>query len=382
VSSIRIVTAPSIRDIEPLAWDRLAGPDAFFQSHGWLASVERDRTARCRYLLALVDGCLVGALPIYRQVSEYRSFYLADRFQRLLGLDGDYLLAGARRGFHSTVLRAADVPETVRDDIDRALLEAGLATAREEGLRGVVIPFMPTSELERAGRVVAVRAAYDSADAVIADAGDGVEALLGRLSAKRRYTSRKELRIYGAAGWRTGAESLTECLSEAARLVTVVEHRHGHPTHDFLVRRMFRRQLSAVGREAAVLTCRDAQGELVGCTVNYPWHDTLYNHTVGLDYARLRDSYEYFNLLIYRAVQHAAANGLGRVHLSIATRAKLQRGAIARPLWTAALLLDDRRLRSGVRLVDPDGMRRGIAQLGEFSHAFLSSDWTPTFAER
>jgi hypothetical protein len=378
---VDVETVASIHDVEPACWNRLVGPDAFYQSHGWLASVERDRTARPRYLLALAGGRLAGALPVYLQLGEHRSFYAADRFRALLGIGGDYLLAGARRGFRSTILRDPGAPPEAQDGIDRALLGAALDAAREGGLRGVVIPFTPLRELERVGRVLPVRATYDSADAVIAGASAGLEVLLNGIPGKRRYTSRKEERTYAAAGWRTGVERLGECLADAARLVALVEQRHGQPTHDFLVRRLFRWQMTAVQPEAAVLTCRHAEGDLVGCAVNYPWRDMLYNHAVGLDYARLRDSYEYFNLMIYGAVRHAAASGLDRVHLSIATRAKLQRGAVARPLWTGALLLDDRRARPGVSVVDPDGMRRHMADLGEFRHAFQSRDWAPSFGQ-
>lgn len=371
-------TVHTIREADSDQWNTLAGPDDFYQSHEWLSAVERDRTAQCRYLLSWHSGELVGALPLYRVTFEGSPPYRPDRLRALLGVDGEYLIAGGRRCYRSTVLLAPYLSTDAKEKVTTELLRRALEIAAEDGLDGVILPYLPTSVVERIGRSMPVTVAYDSAEATVTGVGSGLDEYLQCLSGKRRHTARKEMAKYAAAGWHTRTEQLADCLSEAARLVSLVEQRHGRDTPDIVLRRVFRRQVEAADHRAVVFTCRDDQHRMIACSINYAWQNTLYNRSIGLDYERLKDSFEYFNLLIYRAVVHASEHRLNRLHLSIQpSRAKLQRGAVVSPLWTAAIHHPSAAGSPGVHVVDPDAMSRWTESesLSSFVSAFPAERW-------
>lgn len=348
----RIRVVSGIGDIEAECWNALAGADDFYMSHEWLTSIERDRVARARYVLALAGDRLVGALPIYRLLYEGGKFYQNQRFRTLLGIEGDHLIAGARLCNHGGVLLADDLRADAGERTVRVLLQAALAVAEDEGLHGIVLPYLPAGQVRRIRRAAWVVAARDDAEAIVSGTRAGVDAYVERMPKKRRYYARQERGRYAKAGWRTGVEPLAGCVPEVARLVSEVNGRHGDPVPDFLLRRIFRWEARAVGPRAVVLTCRDERGALVACAVDFVWRDMLYLHAVGLDHERLRNSFEYFNLMIYRAIEYAADQGLDRLHLGLVTRAKTLRGAAANPLWTAAVLCETAGHAPGVRFVD------------------------------
>jgi len=353
--TLRTRIVETIHAVDSGAWNALAGPDDFYVSHGWLAAIERDRVATARYLLALDGDRLVGALPMYHLLDENGMYYQVARFRTLLGLTGDYLVGGGRSGNRGAVLLATDQETTILD----TLMARAVAHAAELGYAGIVLPYLSTPTLRRLGTAVRAVAALDDAEAVLPEVGDGLVGYLSRLPKRRRYNARKEMAVYAGAGWRTGRERLTDCLADVARLVSLVNERHGAATPDYLLRRILRWEDKAVGDLAVVLTCRDEDDRLAACAVNFAWRDTLYLQAIGLDYSLLRNSFEYFNLMVYAAIAYAAEHGLNRLHLGLATTAKTLRGAAPLPLWTAGVVADEATHGRGVELVgEPD--RKGF----------------------
>jgi predicted N-acyltransferase len=376
MTNLAVETLRSIHEVEAGAWNEMVGPDDFYQSHEWLAAVERDRSATPRYLVAFAGGQPVGALPVYQVAREGTAAYQPARFRDLLDVRGDYHVAGTRRCYRSDFTLAQRLPADIRDQVAGALVRAALAQADENGMAGLGLFYLPTAALRRIGRVVPVTAAFDSAETVISGIGDGIDAYLGRLSSRRRGKMRREIRTFAATGWRTDVTRLGDCVAEVAALVSRVEQRHGHGTPDALLRRVFRWQVQAADSRAVVFACRDGAGELVACTVNYAWRDTLYSRAFGVDYARTKGSFAYFNLVIYQAIEYAAAHGLNRLHLGLASLAKVERGAVASPLWTAAVRTGTLDRPPGIRLVDPAAMRRWSEPYACYSHALPAQAWT------
>jgi predicted N-acyltransferase len=373
-ADVRVETSDSLHRVEAGAWNALAGPDDFYQSHEWLLAIEADRTAESRYLMAFTGGRLAGALPLYHVKFEGNASYKPERFQALLGAKGRYLIAGARRCYRSTVPVRGDLSGPAGDAIVGSLIRAALDEAAGRGLSGIILPYLPTATLRRLGRVVPLTAAFDSAEAVLPAVGAGIQEYLSRLSHDRRKKARREMRAFTAARWHLGAERLSDTLGDAARLVSQVEQRHGLSTPEILLRRVYARQ-AAVDHRSVVLTCRDSDGSLVACNIFYAWHDALYGRAFGVDYRRC-ESFEYFNLAFYGAIEYAAAHGLDRVHLGIEpSRAKLHRGAVASPLWTALITLPAGD-RHGVHIMDPGAMHRWAGQFtDEIPQAFPADQW-------
>jgi uncharacterized protein len=371
-----VATVSSINEVRAEAWDALAGPDDFYQSRDWLAVVEQDNTARPQYLLASSAGRLVGALPVYEVKHEITQAYEPEKLRSLLGAPGDHLLAGARRCYRSEIMVARSLPATVRQRITSVLVRGVLAAAAERGMSGIGFRYLPTSALMRLGRVAPVVACFDDGEAVVDDVGRGLDAYLRRQSSKLRSKIRREMRKFAATGWRVDVRPLADCLDDAARLVSNVEERHGHTTPDFLLRRLFRRQIEEAQHREVVFTCHDERDEMVACAVNYAWEGTLYSRVVGLDYGRLGGSFAYFNLLVYRAIDYAAAHGLDRLHLGLASPSKAERGAVVRPLWAAAVPVDAGHGPPGVRIVRPDSSSRWSEPYRCYAHALPAHAWS------
>jgi uncharacterized protein len=379
---LSVVTVPSIDDERAEGWDALAGPDDFYQSRDWLAVVERDNTARPQYLLALAAGELVGALPVYEVEHEITSAYQPEKLRSLLGEAGDHLLTGARRCYRSEIMVTRSLAETVRQRITAALVRAALAAAAERGMSGIGLRYLPTAALTRLGRVAPAVACFDDGEAVVEDVGAGLDAYLRRQSSKLRSKIRREMRKFAETGWRVDVRPLAECLDDVARLVSYVEEHHGNDTPDFLLRRLFRRQIEEAQHREVVFTCHDERDEMVACAVNYAWRDTLYSRVVGLDYDRLGGTFAYFNLLLYRAIEYAAAHDLDRLHLGLATPSKAERGAVVRPLWAAAVPVDACHGPPGVRIVRPDSASRWSEPYRCYAHALPALAWSkPPAAE-
>lgn len=374
-TDVDVDVVTSIHDVPAETWNALAGVDDFYLSREWLAVVERDTTARPRYLLASSAGRLVGTLPVYQVEHEGSSFYQPERLRALLGVAGDYLVAGTRRCYRGDVPVARWLPAADQDRVTARLVRTALGMAADRGVAGIGLFYVPTSTVERLGRVVRVTASFDDGEAVIDGVGAGVDAYLRRATAKLRAKIRRERRIFAETGWRVEVVPLTDCLSEVAYLVSKVEERHGQTTPDFLVRRLLRRQAEQVGHREAVFTCRRGNGELVACAVNYVWRNTLFSRMVGLDYGRTTGTFAYFNLLIYQAIEYTAQHGLDRLHLGLASPVKVERGATVHPLWTVVVRCGPAEGEPGVDVVDRGAPARWSEPYRRYSHALLASDW-------
>ncbi|HJQ01782.1 MAG TPA: GNAT family N-acetyltransferase [Jatrophihabitans sp.] len=370
---IDVVSA--IDEVPAAAWDALAGSADLYQSSGWLGAIERDTTATARYLLARSADRLIGALPVYRVDHEVNPAYLPLRSAALRQCGGDHLLAGARRGYHSELLIEAGLPTPAGDQVAAALVEHALKLAAADGRSGIAFRYLPTETLRRLARIAPVVASLDSGNTTIEGVVGGLASYLAGCSAKLRAKIRRELRRYAATGWRIETIPLAEQLSDVARLVSAVEQRHGHATPDLLLRRLFRRELSFLGERVVAFGCHDQQDQLVACAINYAWRDTLYSRAVGLDYLRIPGSFAYFKLLIYHAIEYAAEHGFNRLALGLATPAKVERGAVLRPVWAAALPCEARNRPVGISIAEPDTIRRWVEPYRCYSHALTESDW-------
>src|ERR1700728_254125 len=95
--------ADRVADV-PGDWDGLVGDDGFYLSRDWLRFVEQEPGGPPRDLYAARSGALRGALPLCRGEDAVTLRYRPAHFHEFLGVDGTFLLAGACRGYRSTLL--------------------------------------------------------------------------------------------------------------------------------------------------------------------------------------------------------------------------------------------------------------------------------------
>ncbi|MER6329683.1 GNAT family N-acetyltransferase [Streptomyces sp. NPDC001034] len=322
---------PSLTEIAAAEWDTLAAPGGLYASHAWLGSVEREPGAGVEYLLAHAPDRLACALPVYDVEVEHNPYYAHRRHLDLLGLDGSWALAGARRGYRYDLPAAPD-PGPELD----ALLAAALARAEGRGQRGLLFPFA-TSRTARLLWERGAAVALDGADAAVVTGGAPFEEYLRRLGSKRRIAIRHEFSTFHAAGYELGLEKLADCYAEAAPLLGQIQRKYGHEAHDEGMLDYLAGQVEALGKYSRVFTARRS-GRLVGFSLMYEFGETLYARAVGFDYAETGKAYEYYALCYYLPIEYMHRQGLRVLHLGMETyQAKLARGARLSPLWSVAL---------------------------------------------
>lgn len=331
-----IQTVGRLADVAPEDWDSLVGDDGFYLSYDWLRYVEGESHERSRYLLCLDSGVLVGALVLSRVDDAATPRYRAGHFSELLGLDGTALVAGATRGYRSTVLLAPSAAS--RREILAELLAEAVRVARQEGHTGVVLPFLTTSALAEVASVAYVRAAFEMPEAEITDCAASLDAYAAHASQRVRRRIRVESARFAASGWVIRQRNLDDCWEDAARLLYSLQSKYGHQEHtQQVLENALAGQARGLSSRSVVFTCEDDR-QIAGAAVCYRWRTTLYGRLVGFDYSQLRGVFEYFNTAIYAPVGYAGETGLRRYHLGAGSwEAKAFRGALLRPLWSAVI---------------------------------------------
>jgi uncharacterized protein len=341
---VRIVlvvrTARSLEEAGAAEWDAAAGPGGFYLSHEWLRLVAADPSATAEYLLGYDGDRLIAVLPLYDVHTEnlglYRPSGLADnRWQ------GRYLLAGSRRGFINGFLVDPGLPAERRTEAFRALLPVVKDRAGASGADGALFLHLTTeaaAEMYQAGEGgFTGLPLLTLVDATIEVPGDGLDDYVRSIPSHARRKVRREMKVFGEAGYEVTQERLTDCLAEAKSLVCNLQHRYGHVEDDEKWRSELDHMARLLGRRDVVFSAR-RDGALVGFALGYPFSGTLYMRRCGFDYDALQDAFEYFNLAYYLPLQYAYRHGLRRLHLGpTAYEAKVRRGAVLTPLWSLAV---------------------------------------------
>ncbi|GAB1823625.1 GNAT family N-acetyltransferase [Herbidospora sp. RD11066] len=235
-------------------------------------------------------------------------------------LPGEGLLVGACEGYQTRLLGSGDV--------------TGLLAELRDRNPACVAMYLDTEGVRR------FRAAGVRAPAVLLDCDawmpvpeGGFGAWLDTLSGKRRTAVRKEVNAFTEAGYRIEHVPLRECSAAIAPLAVTTEAKYGFEAglDDDLA--TFRNHEKCLGDAARVALCT-LDGTPVGFCLYYVRQDTVFLRWAGFDYSRLRDAYEYFNLLYYEQFRWASEQGIRWIHAGIkATKAKAARGAVIHPLW-------------------------------------------------
>lgn len=340
---LRVQAVRSLEQVAAAEWDAVAGSCGFYLSRDWLRLVEADTSAEAEYLLGYDGEQLAAALPLYDVHAEslglYRPGRLADG-----RWTGHYLLAGSRRGFVNGFPVAQGLTHEQRAEAFRALLPAIGDRVKARGADGVLFLHLTTQAAEglyqAAGAAASGLPLLTLVDASIVLPGDGLEDYVQAIPAQGRRKIRREIKVFGQAGYQVAEERLADCLAEAKSLVCNLQHRYGHMDDDEQWRSELDQMAALLGEQGVVFSAR-RQGSLVGFALGYPFGDTLYMRRCGFDYEALSDAFEYFNLGYYLPLQYAYRHGLRRLHLGpTAYEAKIRRGAELAPMWTLALFGD------------------------------------------
>jgi hypothetical protein len=312
-------------------WDALLPDrDAFYESSAWLQFADADGEADARYAVNGDPRAPTTVLPLHLSHDETNLRYTPSREVRALA-SCEHVLAtlGGRRGYRSGVLTQA--PEQLATMLDRSLDSFDV---KPDGW------WWPYLEADEVLQVVDTQngrrrpgVALLNADCVLDVPGRDFDDYLKALSTKRRYTVRREMKRFAGSGLTVRRERLADCWERGGRLAANVQRKYGHDHPPELMAEVLKRQARWLDDLSVLFACYDGS-DMIAFSLAYRWRSELVVRLVGFDYARLRDSFEYSQVLFYAPLVFCYEEGLDRIHLGTAgLGAKILRGAQLRPLW-------------------------------------------------
>ncbi|GAA1394704.1 GNAT family N-acetyltransferase [Kitasatospora putterlickiae] len=348
---------PSFAEVDPAAWDRLVGPDNFYNCGAWVHALELAH-GDTALVTAASGGRLLGALPVWPGENDGPGlFHLPTLLPDVTeARSSAYLWLGARRStYNELVCTRGEARARTLD----TLLGTALRLARERGLDGVVMPYLAADDArELARRQPRATVLLHDADANLAVAVGGYAEQLARMSQPDRTRRRAERRACERGDTTVEWRPLDrrEAVRRTAALVTQTRARYGGTADPGWMLRSFEAQArtGVLDRAVACFAVRD--GHPVAVNVCYPHGDRLYARYFGFDHRAAEPHGEYFVLCYQAPVDYAAACGFRRYRLAIsAWRIKIRQGAVLSPLAVVVLP------RHG-RLCDPGTARRHNAR--------------------
>jgi uncharacterized protein len=349
-------------DARPISQDfaGLGRPDIIWEDARWWRFAERTDLHKVRYLEIREDGHAVALAPLLiTQKPGGLLFYDPPRLAGTAGAlaqpelldpsdqqrwaeltatlpDPDQYpsLALATFGNHHGVAHSPDRTVEERRAVMATLPELLLQAAGEIGCRSVALLYIGEPDAADVDES-ASRAGYAStllgAEGVLELADTSWEGYLAGLSKRRRYQTRKELRTYEAAGFRTVVRTGPDAFSEDLVALQVAHRaKYGLPGGEDRVRRDLYAVRDELGESCVVFTA-ERDGQIGSFTLYLRTRDALFARTGGT----LPDAKGcYFAVDYHETARWAVENGIRRVHYGMAAyEAKVTRGCELRPRW-------------------------------------------------
>jgi uncharacterized protein len=349
-------------DARPISQDfaGLGRPDIIWEDARWWRFTERTDLHKVRYLEIREDGHAVALAPLLiTQKPGGLLFYDPPRLAGTAGAlaqpelldpsdqqrwaeltatlpDPDQYpsLALATFGNHHGVAHSPDRTVEERRAVMATLPELLLQAAGEIGCRSVALLYIGEPDAADVDES-ASRAGYAStllgAEGVLELADTSWEGYLAGLSKRRRYQTRKELRTYEAAGFRTVVRTGPDAFSEDLVALQVAHRaKYGLPGGEDRVRRDLYAVRDELGESCVVFTA-ERDGQIGSFTLYLRTRDALFARTGGT----LPDAKGcYFAVDYHETARWAVENGIRRVHYGMAAyEAKVTRGCELRPRW-------------------------------------------------
>lgn len=373
---LRLSVHGSIDELAPAHWNALAGDDAPFLRHEFLAAMEHQGCVGERFgwiprHLALRDesGRLLAVAPCYLKYNSYGEFVFdwawADAYARSglqyypkLVVASPYTPATAPR------LLTGDSPERAR--YAQALMQGAKELAESLGVSSLHWLFTAEDEtgwLHEQGLMPRLGVQFHWTN----QGYECFEHLLERFSSSKRKNVRRERRRVSEAGIELRALAGSE-LSDAQwrtfhRLYEdTFDKRGGIPT---LSLGFFQEIARTMGEQILVVLAYD-RGDTVAAAFDLVGSRSLYGRHWGCfrDYHSL-----HFEACYYQGLDYCIANGLQRFEPGAQGEHKISRGFLPTPTFSAHQIADER-FRSAIgRFLDSEtaAMWEHIAELHERS---------------
>ncbi|WP_134728284.1 GNAT family N-acetyltransferase [Amycolatopsis nivea] len=375
----------------PAEWDDLAAPTGigFYSARTWNLAMLGQNGAEERVLVVRdAGGTLRAIVPLFRYRDGPANAHLHPG--TLFGGADRVTDEAARRWEPVTVVGNASGYGTA--PVVNGGLEAWAAAAESEaaaaGAGTAFAAHLTGPDMTRLrellpGRPVLLTAMRISVP-VHADSEREYEAGLRK---RDRDRVRWERRLLARGGRSVTVEDITDDnLREIGELQESTQRRHGsYGDADYFVGR-YRKLKSVLGDALFAFVCRH-EGRALGYFSCIRHGRTLVGRSAGLDYDRIGDHAEYFNLMIHEPVRYCLRNGLRELDLGVAGyRQKLLRGGEPVPVWSMLLRPPSgwsdedaarhnrakaRELRDELGPMCPEGLRERLDRIADAGRAEL-----------
>jgi predicted N-acyltransferase len=315
----------SIRDLDPAAWDALAGETAF-GTHGWLLTLEASVRGGVRpiYFTIRENGRVLAAsawaaVPCTRDVEtlDDADFGRAAPLARRVGASlQPALVCGPSVGYGWQVGVHPDLTPEAADAARERILEAAEAEARRQGVT-VAVPYV--LENQRALRRLLERRGYlacrNTPVALLDVAWRSYDEYLGGRPRRMRATIRHQATRSADAGAVVQLASRDLPREDVSRLQALVDaNARKHGGRPFTAGPPFFEALTANLRShARVFTCRQ-DGATTGVCVVLVKGDTACPVVVGVDDERSRGAFTYFEVTYHAPIANAIHTGIRRMY--------------------------------------------------------------------
>ncbi len=333
----RLETVAGARAVAADEWAALDTGDNPFLDHGFLTALEDSETVGSGtgwsplfLLLRDAGGRLIGAAPAWLKTHSFGEYvfdhHWADAWERAGGRYYPKLLVAVpfTPVTGSRLLTAAGLAPAVVARVRRTLLDGLFGLARDAGLSGVHVDFLPEDEAcsgEAAGWLRRIDQQFHWRNRGWGD----FEAYLGGLKAARRKQIRRERRMVRAAGIRlrmiAGDEATPALLDHVfACYLATAARKWGRP---YLNRETFALLAERCRDRLRIGLAEDADGAPVAMALHFEGGGTLYGRYWG---ALAPRPFLHFELCYYQAIEYAIARGLARVEAGAQGPHKIARG--------------------------------------------------------
>lgn len=375
-SAVQAVAMPHIGTLDEHEWDSLVSDSDFFNSHGWLASLDR-ALGPAEVLAVRGPAGLAAGCALWGGESAQGLFHLPDFFPDVPGPWGErFLWLGGRRSTHNEL---SCVTGARRLAVLTALMDAAVDLALRRGYRGVVVPYMPVAAALEIAHATGATVLLHSAEAVIDVPAGGLTQLMSCWRAHDRTQCRAERAAFARHGNRVEWVTIDESNeAQAARLIALNRARHGSLQGEPWMRAVFQGQRTSGVLRSAIAAVARRDGDIAALTVFYRFGDSLHARYFGSNYDANARDFRYFVLNYYEPIDYAARHGVRRYHLSTSSLwAKAHRGAqiaalAAVVLAPAGLLPDAGAVARHNRAFHDDLVRQFHGRLAAESRLVLS----------
>jgi hypothetical protein len=326
----------------PSDWDALTGPAGadFYSSRRWHLAMAGLNGAEDQLVVARGrDGELRAVVPVFRFAAGTANPLMHPG--TLFGGAASTTDAAATRWEPITVVGNASGYSTLPVWTGDPLAWAAAAEeATNAGAGGTAwVPYLTGDAVEQLSGVLPERPVLlTSLRVVVPVPGRTLEEHYAAVPRRRRELARRERRLLARSGRSITVEELhAGNIADLARLQESTQRRHGSFGDAAFFASMFRRMAAALAGQVFAFVCRDA-GRALGFMWAVRHGHTLVARSIGLDYPRIGDHAEYFNLMIHEPVRYCLAHGLTEIDMSVGSyRQKLVRGGLPTPAWSILL---------------------------------------------